>query len=246
MKKNLCCFLFIIIIFFAVSVQAQVSYDLYPFVNQIPAPPLSCEEAKNLNTRDSAGNGLNVSESLDTLGKYFDIIHDALTLKSENIKKLFSEHGEERKDEPGGKYRGEMQPPREMDEIIVDMHKANELMVLINEDEQLFRNEAKEKQNEVNREIKKVNKNDTEAQTKIVDGFLKNVNEVYNKFAIRFKQHFKQLDEISGKYRDGIEMKKPFIEKRVIEMQLVEVENLRLLLSCVKGSIEIGLKYYRN
>lgn len=246
MKKNFFCSLLILTFFFAVFVQAQVSYDLQPFVNQIPAPPLSCEEAKNLSTRDSAGNGYTALESLDTLGKFFDKIHDALTLKSENIKKLLTEWDEEKKDEPGGKYRGEMQAPREMDEIIEDMHKADELMIRINEDEQQFRNEAKEKQNEVNREIKKAGKNDTEAQTKIVDGFLKNVNEVYNKFAIRFKQNFKQLDEISGKYRDGIEMKKPFIEKRIVEMQLVEVENLRLLLSCVKGSIEIGSKYYRN
>lgn len=246
MKKKLCSFLFILIISFAVSVKAQHSYDLHPFLNQIPSPPISCEEAKNLSTGDSAGSGYTLMESLDTLGKFFDKIHDALTFKSENIKKFLTERDEERKDEPNGKYRGEMQAPREMDEIINDMHKADELIIRINEDEQHFRNEAKEKQNEVNREIKKAAKNDTEAQTKIVDGFLRNINEMYNKFAIRFKQHFKQLDEISGKYRDGIEMKKPFIEKRIVEMQLVEVENLRLLLSCVRGSIEIGSKYYRN
>jgi ABC-type antimicrobial peptide transport system permease subunit len=246
MKKNLFCFIFTVLIFSSLQVHSQVNYDLYPFLNQIPAPPLNCEEAKNLRTGDSSTSNYTSFESLDTLGKFFDNIHDKLTLNSENIKKYFTERDEERKDEPGGKYRGEMQAPHEMSEIIDDMHKADELMIRINEDEQQFRNEALEKQNKVNKEIKKADKNDIVAKRKIVDEFLNNINEMYNKFAIRFNQNFKQLDEISGKYRNSIEMKKPFIEKKVIEMQLIEVENLRLLLSCVKGSIEIGSKYFKN
>lgn len=240
---------YILFIFAALSsaeLHAQMNGDFHTFIDHIPPPPASCEEAMNFFNNDSTVSGLTSVQRIDTLENFFDKIYSELSLKSEKVKKIISEREEERKGNPDGRFRGEMQAPPEMRELIEDMHNSDEILNRVKQAEEKFKSEAAEKQKRVNTEIKKAEPNDIDAKRTIIGDFLKDINELYSGFAAKLKQDFKQLDEISRKYKYDSEENKPVFRKRILEMHLSEAENLILLLSCVKGSAEIGAKFYKK
>jgi hypothetical protein len=246
MKNNIFCTLLILTIFSSFELIAQTKQDFYTFIDLIPLPPSSCEEARSFYNIDSTSSGITIAQRIDTLGKFFDKIYTELSVKSDKIKKSLAEKQEERKGNPDGRFRGEMQGPPDMQDLIEDMHRANEVLVKLNEAEEKFRNEAYLKQKSVNTEIKKAVSKDNDAKRKIIDNFLKDINELYSGFTLELKHNFSLIDDISKKYKYDSEENKPVFRKKILEMQLAESENLILLLSCVKGSAEIGSKFYKK
>ncbi len=223
---------------------AQVSENLYLYVDQIPVPPASCKDAMNFVNYNQESNEIKLTQQIDTLDQLFEKMYTKLSKKSENIKENLRKRIENEDNGQGNRMPPNGIPQGDMKDVMTDFHKTDRLQVKLEEAEVKFRNDMQTQQNSVNTEIKKTLANDVDGRVKIVDNFLSNVNKVYSEFILQLKQDFKELDEVTEKYDYGEDKGRLLLKKKIIDIQLLETKNLRLLMSCVKGSIKIGSEFY--
>lgn len=222
--------------------------DFIPLLDSLLPPPSSCDEASNLMMFDSVSNEYVYVSVLEDQNNRIQTLSGELANSVNKLQKRNSlpQRPEGNGPPPGGFPQegigGIQNEPGgvkdDMDEVYSVMDKMN---IAVEE----FKDELTLLQVKVNEKLHKTLESDHEAHIIIVNEFLKSGSDLYKKYCRIYRLNLLKIDEVIKKYDYGSKIKMPRIKSEILNMQMEQIMNLKLLVKVTGELVKIGNKFYR-
>lgn len=223
--------------------------DFIPLLDSLLPPPSSCEEAYKLMMFDSVNNEYVYVSVLEDQNNRIQTLSDELTSSVNQInqqRNSLPQRPEGNGPPPGGyppEGIGDIQ--NEPGEIKYDMDEVYRVMDKMNIAGEEFKDELTLLQSKVNEKLHKTLESDQEAHITIANEFLKSGSDLYKKYCRTYRLNLLKIDEVIKKYDYGSKIKMPRIKSEILNLQMAQITNLKLLVKVTRELVKIGCKFYR-